>query len=148
MRRVIGIDIHRTFGEAAIRENGLIRQEGRVDMTRTALEGFGRQLPKTDEAVIEATGNRMAASRVLSPRVPRVVIAKPLQAKAIAHARVKTDKADAGTLAGLCAAGQLPGIRTPDAATARRRRPVARRHRAVRHRRRIRTRCTPSRTRP
>ena len=26
-------------------------------MTRTALEGFGRSLTKTDEVVIEATGN-------------------------------------------------------------------------------------------
>lgn len=40
MRRVIGIDIHRTFGEVAIWENGLTRQEGRVEMTRTALEGL------------------------------------------------------------------------------------------------------------
>ena len=39
MRRVIGIDIHRTFGEVVIWENGLTRHEGRVEMTRTALEG-------------------------------------------------------------------------------------------------------------
>ncbi len=69
MRRVIGIDIHRTFGEVVIWENGLTRHEGRVEMTRTALEGFGRQLLKTDEVVIEATGNCMAVSRVLSPHV-------------------------------------------------------------------------------
>jgi hypothetical protein len=60
MRRVIGINIHRTFGEVVIRENGLTRHAGRIDMTRTALEGFGRQLLKTDEVVIEATGNCMA----------------------------------------------------------------------------------------
>lgn len=110
MRRVIGIDIHRTFGEVVIWENGLTRHEGRVDMTRTALEGFGRQLFKTDEVVIEATGNCMAVSRVLSPHVSRVVIANPLQVKAIAHAHVKTDKVDAATLASLYAAGYLPEI--------------------------------------
>jgi hypothetical protein len=49
MRRVIGIDIHRTFGEVVIWENGVLRREGRVEMTRTALEGFGRRLDKTDE---------------------------------------------------------------------------------------------------
>ncbi len=91
MRRVIGIDIHRTFGEVVIWENGLTRHEGRVEMTRTALEGFGRQLRKTDEVVIEATGNCMAVPRVLSPHVKRVVITHPLQVKAIAHAHVKTD---------------------------------------------------------
>ena len=137
MRRVIGIDIHRTFGEVVIWENGLTRHEGRVEMTRTALEGFGRQLKKTDEVVIEATGNCMAVSRVLSPHVKRVVIANPLQVKAIAHAHVKTDKVDAGTLASLHAAGYLPEIWTPDAATERMRRLVARRYQVVRHRTRI-----------
>jgi len=137
MRRVIGIDIHRTFGEVVIWENGLTRHEGRIDMTRTALEGFGRQLKKTDEVVIEATGNCMAVSRVLSPHVKRVVIANPLQVKAIAHAHVKTDKVDAGTLASLHAAGYLPEIWTPDAATERMRRLVARRYQVVRHRTRI-----------
>jgi len=137
MRRVIGIDIHRTFGEVVIWENGLLRHEGRVDMTRTALEGLGRKLESTDEVVIEATGNSMAVSRVLTPFVARVVIANPLQVKAIAHAHVKTDKVDAGTLASLHAAGYLPEIWTPDAETERRRRLVARRYQVVRHRTRL-----------
>src|SRR6185436_15575912 len=82
-------------------------------------------------------GNCMAVSRVLTPFVKRVVIANPLQVKAIAHAHVKTDKVDAGTLASLYAAGYLPEIWTPDAATERRRRLVARRYQVVRHRTRI-----------
>lgn len=106
-------------------------------MTRTALEGFGKRLSAADEVVIEATGNAMAVSRVLSPFVKRVVIANPLQVKAIAHAHVKTDKVDAGTLASLYAAGYLPEIWTPDAATERMRRLVARRYQVVRHRTRI-----------
>jgi hypothetical protein len=137
MRRVIGIDIHRTFGEVVIWEEGRIRHAGRVDMTRTALEGFGKGLRSDDEVVIEATGNCMAVSRVLSPFVARVVIANPLQVKAIAHAHVKTDKIDAGTLASLHAAGYLPEIWTPDAATERMRRLAARRFQIVRHRTRI-----------
>jgi hypothetical protein len=43
--------------------------------------------------------------------VARVIIANPLQVKAIAQAHVKTDKIDAGTLASLQAAGYLPQIR-------------------------------------
>jgi transposase len=115
MRRVIGMDIHRTFGEVVIWENGVLRHAGRVDMTRSALEGLGSRLAATDEVVIEATGNSMAVSRVLSRFVARVIIANPLQVKAIAHAHVKTDKIDAGTLASLRAAGYLPetGRRTP-----------------------------------
>ena len=137
MRRVIGIDLHRTFGEVVIWEEGRLRSLGRVDMTRTALEGLGGRLLSTDEVVIEATGNCMAVSRVLSPFVKRVVIANPLQVKAIAHARVKTDKVDAGTLASLFAAGYLPEIWTPDAQTERKRRLAARRYQIVRHRTRI-----------
>ena len=137
MRRVIGIDIHRTFGEVVFWEDGRLRPAGRIDMTRTALEGFGKSLQAADEVVIEATGNCMAVSRVLSPFVQRVVIANPLQVKAIAHAHVKTDKVDAGTLASLYAAGYLPEIWTPDAATERMRRLVARRYQVVRHRTRL-----------
>jgi len=42
------------------------------------------------EVVVEATANSMAMSRVLSPSVARVIIANPLQVKAIAQAHVKT----------------------------------------------------------
>jgi len=137
MRRVIGIDIHRTFGEVVIWDKGVLRHAGRVDMTRTALEGFGKSLQATDEVVIEATGNSMAVFRVLSPFVARVIIANPLQVKAIAHSHVKTDKIDAGTLASLHAAGYLPEVWMPDAATERKRRLSARRDQVVRHRTRI-----------
>ena len=137
MRRVIGIDVHRTFGEVVVWEDGRLRNAGRIDMTRTALEGFGKTLLASDEVVVEATGNSMAVSRVLAPFVARVIIANPLQVKAIARAHVKTDKIDAGTLASLQAAGYLPQIWTPDAETERKRRLVARRYQVVRHRTRL-----------
>ncbi|WP_201742059.1 transposase [Mangrovicoccus ximenensis] len=158
MRRVIGINIRRTFREAVIWENGLIRHEGRADMTRTALKGFAPQLLETDEAVIEGdadqrgvqwtarprNGNCMAVSRVLSPHVARLAIANPLQGchrcaiGPIAHVHGKTDKVDAATLASLHAAGCLPEIWTPDAAPERLRGLVARRCQVVRHLTRIR----------
>lgn len=137
MRRVIGIDVHRTFGEVVVWEDGRLRHAGRIDMTRTALEGFGKTLLASDEVVVEATGNSMAVSRVLAPFVARVIIANPQQVKAIAQAHVKTDKIDAGTLASLQAAGYLPQIWTPDAETERKRRLVARRYQVVRHRTRL-----------
>jgi transposase len=106
-------------------------------MTRAGLEGFGHSLGKEDEVVIEATGNAMAVVRVLSPFVARVIVANPLQVKAIAHAHVKTDKIDAGVLASLRAADFLPEIWLPDAETERLRRLVARRNQVVRHRTQI-----------
>lgn len=81
MRRVIGIDVHRTFGEVVFWENGRLQHAGRIDMTRTALEGFGKTLLASDEVVLEATANSMAVSRVLAPFVARVIIANPLQVR-------------------------------------------------------------------
>src|SRR5438876_12250221 len=72
MRRVIRMDIHRTFAEVVFWEDGKLRPAGRVSMTRSGLEGFGRSLGKEDEVVIEATANAMAVVRVLSPYVARV----------------------------------------------------------------------------
>jgi transposase len=137
MKRVIGMDIHRTFAEVVFWEDGRLRPHGRVDMTRSGLEGFARGLTKEDEVVVEATGNAMAVVRVLSPYVARVIVANPLQVKAIAHARIKTDKIDAGVLASLRAADFLPEVWVPDAETERRRRLVARRNQVVRHRTRV-----------
>ncbi len=77
MRRVIGMDIHRTFAEVVFWEDGKLRPAGRISMTRAGLEGFGRSLGKEDEVVIEATGNAMAVVRVLSPYVARVIVANP-----------------------------------------------------------------------
>ncbi|SIT54674.1 hypothetical protein BQ8794_180018 [Mesorhizobium prunaredense] len=93
MRRVIGMDIHRTFAEVVVWEDGRLRHHGRVDMTRSGLEGFGRSLRRTDEVVVQATGNAMAVVRVLSPYVGRVIMANPMQ---VAHTSIKTDKIDAG----------------------------------------------------
>ncbi len=137
MRRVIGMDLHRTFAEVVVWEEGRLRHAGRVDMTRSGLEGFARSLQKTDEVVIEATGNAMVVSHLLTPHVARVAIANPIQVKAIAHAHVKTDKIDAGVLANLHAAGYLPEVWTPDEGTERLRRIVGRRNQVVRHRTRL-----------
>src|SRR5438270_1819062 len=137
MRRVIGIDIHRVVGEVVCWEGGRLRPAGRVDMTRSALENFGRSLTKEDEVVVEATGNAMAVVRMLTPYVARVIVANPTQVKAIAYARIKTDKIDAGVLAALRAADFLPEVWLPDADTERLRRLVARRNQVVRHRTRI-----------
>ncbi|MCF6098511.1 hypothetical protein SAMN05428953_12118 [Mesorhizobium muleiense] len=52
----------------------------------------------------------MAVVRVLSPYVGRVIVANPMQVKAIAHARIKTDKIDAGVLAQLHASGFLAEV--------------------------------------
>jgi transposase len=93
---------------------------------------FGRQLRADDEVVLEATGNTAVIVRLLRPFAQRVVIANPLQVRAIAHAKVKTDKIDAAVLAKLHASGFLPEVWMPDEATETLRRLVAQRGQVVR----------------
>ena len=56
----------------------------------------------------------MAVVKLMAPHVRRMVIANPLQVRAIAHAKVKTDKIDAVVLAKLHSAGFLPEVWQPD----------------------------------
>jgi transposase len=135
--RVIGLDVHRTFAEVVFLEEGVVKSGGRVELTVERLGAFGRSLASTDEVVLEATGNTAAIVRSLKPFVARVIIANPLQVRAIAHARVKTDKIDAGILAQLHASGFLPTVWMPDPTTEALRRQISRRAQLVRHRTRL-----------
>ncbi|TCS62713.1 transposase [Primorskyibacter sedentarius] len=112
----------------------------RVDMEHDAVVAFGRSLRSEDEVILEATGNTSVIVRLLTPFVNRVVIANPLQFKAIAHARVKTDKVDAKILAQLHAAGFLPEVWAADDETLHLRRLVSERDATVRSIRRVKSR--------
>jgi transposase len=135
--RVIGLDVHREFAEVAIVEDGLVRAAGRVETTPEALRLFAQSLSATDEVAIEATVNTFAIARLLEEHVARVVISNPMRTRAIAEAKVKTDKVDARVLAELLAAGYLPGIWRPDGELQALRRLVARRSGIVRERTRL-----------
>jgi transposase len=135
--RVIGLDIHRTFAEVMFLEDGELIHGGRVELTHSRFSAFARTLRADDEVVLEATGNTMAVVRLLEPHVGRVVIANPLQVRAIAHAKIKTDKIDAAVLAQLHASGFLPEVWRADEATLALRRQVARRNQIVRQRTRL-----------
>src|SRR6202035_2146838 len=65
----------------------------------------------------EATCNTHAIVRVIEPRVARVVVSNPMKTRAIAEAKVKTDKVDAQVLAQLLAADYLPGVWLADEET-------------------------------
>lgn len=99
--RVIGMDVHRAFAQVAILDDGNVVSEQRLDLVQDKVLAFGRGLRADDEVVLEATGNTTAIERLLRPFVARVVIANPRMVRAIAYARVKTDKIDAITLARL-----------------------------------------------
>lgn len=112
--RIIGLDVHRSFAEVAILDRGAIRRAGRVLLEHGRIIEFGKTLDLSDEVVLEATGNTAIIVRLLRPFVRRVVVANPLQVRAIAWAKVKTDKIDAAVLAKLHASGFLPEVWVAD----------------------------------
>src|ERR1051326_4993650 len=73
--RIIGMDVHRSFAQVAILEDGQIRKQFRVDLVHHRLVAFAKALGPEDEVVIEATGNSAAVERLMRPFVRRVVIA-------------------------------------------------------------------------
>src|ERR1700722_11247251 len=72
---IIGMDIHRSFAQAAFLQDGQVKREQRVDLVHDRLVRFGKSLSVEDEVVIEATGNSAAVERILRPFVKRVVVA-------------------------------------------------------------------------
>src|SRR4051794_29285158 len=98
------MDVHRSFAQIAVVENGLCRDEGRIGVRPEDLRAWAATLEPDDEVVLEAATNSDAIATMLRPRVRRVVVSNPRKTRAIAEAKVKTDKVDARILAQLLAA--------------------------------------------
>ena len=98
---------------------------------------FADSLGPDDEVAVEATCNTHAIVRTIEPLVARVVVSNPMKTRAIAEAKVKTDKVDAAVLAELLAADFLPSVWVADEGTQALRRQVARRAQLVRQRTRL-----------
>jgi hypothetical protein len=104
MRRCIGLDVHREFAQVAIWEDGIVREAGPIRTTPEELRAFAENLGPNHEVALEATCNTYAIATLLERYVARVVISNPKKTRAIAEAKVKTDKIDAEILAQLLAA--------------------------------------------
>lgn len=138
--RSIGLDVHKRFAEVAIIEGKDPPTRRRIGTTTSELRAFARTLQPDDQLVLEATMNTWTIADLLRESGARVVISNPLRTRAIADARIKTDKVDALTLAQLLAADFVPEVWTPDQDTRRLRREVAGRAALVRQRTAVRNR--------
>ena len=132
--RSIALDVHRAFCEVAIKEGTKLRSGGRIKTSVAALELFAQSLAADDQVALEASGPALAIKRILEPHVGRVVVANTRKVRAIAEAKVKTDKVDAATLCELLHAGFLPSVFSPDEWTRSLRRRLQRRSQLVRSR--------------
>jgi transposase len=132
--RSIALDVHRDFCEVAIKDEEGVRRAGRVKTSREELEPFARSLGAEDQVALEASGPALEIKRIIEPHVGRVVIANTRKLRAIAEAKVKTDRVDARTLCELLDAGFLPEVWSPGEETRALRRRLQRRAALVRQR--------------
>lgn len=96
-------------------EIGPDKQKRRFRFTNTqeSWEKFAASLDQQTRVVLEATSNAFWIYDILSGHAGNVVVANPLQLRAIAQARVKTDNLDADILAQLLAADFIPEAWVP-----------------------------------
>ena len=121
MIRYVGLDVHKEVVQASIiDEQGRRLESHRLPCTKESLEAFARErLSPTDHLALEATTNTWAVVALLRPHVERIVVGNPLRTRAIAEAKVKTDKVDAEVLAQLLRCDYLPSVWQPDEDTQR-----------------------------
>jgi transposase len=116
MESYIGVDYHLSYSYmTVIDQTGRVCARGRVANDREAVEQFlnrsrngGRRA-----AVMEATRHWTVMYDLLEELVGEVHLAHPLKVKAIAEARIKTDKIDSEVLAHLLRCDLLPEAHVP-----------------------------------
>lgn len=142
MLRFVGCDVHkRTAVFTILLSDGTLFGTYTVPVTREALAAFAeRQLAREDRLAMEATTNTWAVAGVLRPFVKEIVIGNPLKVRAIAEAKIKTDKVDSRVLAELLRCEYLPMVWQPDQETQRLRRLTHRRAALVSDRTRLKNR--------
>jgi transposase len=139
---IAGLDVHKRVVEAVVlSDDGKVVHQERFACDREELVRFAKKrLGSTARVVLEATTNTWSIVDILKPFVGEVVVSNPMRTRAIAEAKVKTDKVDALILAQLLRADFLPRVWQPDTGTQARRRLTNRRAGLVADRTRIKNR--------
>jgi transposase len=119
--RYVGLDVHKRVIEACIVDQaGAVVHRERFALNRRTLELFATKILRpADHVALEATTNCWAVTDALRPHVAKVLVSNPMATKAIAQAKVKTDKVDAYVLAQLLRCDFLPEVWQPDEDTRR-----------------------------
>ena len=115
-----GLDVHKKEIEAVLLDeagNRLLNQ--RFETRRETLEAFARQHLRDGRVALEATTNCWAIVAILQPLVQEVIVSNPQRSRAIAEAKIKTDRVDALVLAQLLRCDYLPRVWCPEEETRR-----------------------------
>lgn len=105
----VGIDDHlRTFMITRVDAAGKLLDQQQLPKTTEAMTAFLDMLPAGTHLALEATGHWMRFADLLGDRPLHLHLAHPYRTRAIAAARIKTDKIDSAILAHLLRTDLLP----------------------------------------
>jgi len=113
----IGVDYHKKYSYVVVKdEQGRREQKGMVNNTKEELQEFLKPY-QPGRAVLEATRNWGLIYDWLEEILDDVALAHPLKVRAIAEARIKTDKISADILCDLLRSNLLPEAYVPSKET-------------------------------
>jgi transposase len=101
------LDLHKKYAQAVVmNEKGAVLKEERIESDPLLLERFSNSLEDSTNVVIESSSTWYWVYEILAKK-HHVVLANPARTKAIAQAKIKTDKIYALTLANLLRGGYI-----------------------------------------
>ncbi|MEO0094889.1 MAG: transposase [candidate division WOR-3 bacterium] len=109
-----GIDLHKKFLQIHLSDEQMKERSTRLQNDETAIRSFFEPFRNNCKVAVEATGNWYWLVDLLEELNLDVSLVNPLQTKAIAYARVKTDKVDAWVLTHLLRTNFLATCWIPD----------------------------------
>jgi transposase len=113
----VGLDLHKSYSEYAVMDvAGNLLRQGRIENDLEKMREFSESIPAKSSLVIESSSTWYWAHRLLSER-HQVTLSNPIKNKAIASAKVKTDKIDSVMLATLLRGGFVAECYVPSSET-------------------------------
>jgi transposase len=110
----IGIDLHKEYCYlTALNQKGDIVRSEKIKNTREELTSLAHWIPRGSSIVLEACSTWYSIYDQLTEKGMTVKLAHPLKTRAIAEARIKTDKVDSEILARLLRADFIPEAYVP-----------------------------------
>jgi len=129
----IGLDVHKKTISYCVKDaSGRVHQQGKIGATRIELDGWMRNLPRPRTIAMEATIFTGWIYDHLLPHAEQVKVAHPLMLRAIAAAKKKNDRIDAGKIADCLRCDFLPECHMAPTQIRDRRRTLRYRHLLVR----------------
>src|SRR5205814_1773270 len=129
----IGLDVHnKTIIYGGKNASGQVHQEGKVGATRRELDSWIKTLPQPRTMAMEATIFTGWIYDHLLPHAQQVKVAHPVMLRAIAAAKKKNDRIDAGKIADCLRCDFLPECHMVSTEIRDRRRTLRYRHLLVR----------------